>query len=557
MPYKLGMIEIQEKLTQLCNKKDGVLVSVEYKNSMDSNIIITCNKCTTDSNNPVTWTACYNNIIHHNSWCPYCSQKLSERKCREILRHLFPGYDFPTVRPKILKSISGRNLELDCYNEDLKLALEFNGIQHSKALSYFGGDDKLITQKDRDELKKKMCVDNAIKLIIVDCSEIKNDKWSNVKKRLSKECSTDINGGKYKQYLEPEESWLNDDHINVTENSQMIQKARLLEYLSIEAPGYKIKDTDTIIHHYRYKYILICPKGHDYLTNNDNFINGGRRCITCRGTMKFTKESLEAFVKELYPDITIDYKTYITTNKSMDFTCNVCNETHSRSLDNMKRSYKEGKDSHKCRSYMDINRYNVYKGYKNEIETLYPTVTVSDDDIDYNTDITRATKLSIICDLCDTKLKLSVASVINTQKKIDLYIHKCKAKNFPLIKERLYAKYTNIDIPDQEINDTGKLKVICTMCNISVERTIYNLLHQKKDITDIHECTSKKLTLIMEELSAKFSHCKLIEGQIYKNTKTPMIMYCNVCEKEFTQTIGNIRSNHNRKIAAHSECKKK
>jgi len=48
----------------------------------------------------------------------------TEEKCRNILRKIY-GVDFPSARPDFLKNpVSGKNLELDCYNEKLKLALE-------------------------------------------------------------------------------------------------------------------------------------------------------------------------------------------------------------------------------------------------------------------------------------------------------------------------------------------------------------------------------------------------------------------------------------------------
>jgi hypothetical protein len=41
---------------------------------------------------------------------------------------ILTGYRFKSVRPGWLENpLTGRNLELDCYNEYLKLALEYNG----------------------------------------------------------------------------------------------------------------------------------------------------------------------------------------------------------------------------------------------------------------------------------------------------------------------------------------------------------------------------------------------------------------------------------------------
>lgn len=50
-----------------------------------------------------------------------------ERICK-ITLEILTGYRFESVRPDWLRNpLTGRNLELDCYNDTLKLALEYNG----------------------------------------------------------------------------------------------------------------------------------------------------------------------------------------------------------------------------------------------------------------------------------------------------------------------------------------------------------------------------------------------------------------------------------------------
>ena len=55
-----------------------------------------------------------------------------EQKCKETLEKIY-GKEFLCVRPDFLRNPeTNRKLELDCYNEELKLAVEYNGIQHYK-----------------------------------------------------------------------------------------------------------------------------------------------------------------------------------------------------------------------------------------------------------------------------------------------------------------------------------------------------------------------------------------------------------------------------------------
>jgi len=92
-----------------------------------------------------------------------------ERLCRQILERIFK-LPFPTVRPKWLKNPeTNRNLELDCYNSSLNLALEYNGEQHyiwpNKRFSITR--EQFINQYRRDQYKKERCKQEGVYLIIV------------------------------------------------------------------------------------------------------------------------------------------------------------------------------------------------------------------------------------------------------------------------------------------------------------------------------------------------------------------------------------------------------
>lgn len=100
--------------------------------------------------------------------CPDCKNYIKENICRDILQNLFSD-KFRTERPDFLRNIlTGHNLELDCYNENLKLALEYNGKQHYEFTPHFHkNEEEFNNQLYRDELKKKLCKENDIYLITV------------------------------------------------------------------------------------------------------------------------------------------------------------------------------------------------------------------------------------------------------------------------------------------------------------------------------------------------------------------------------------------------------
>lgn len=91
-----------------------------------------------------------------------------EELCRRTIE-ILTGKKFVSIRPQWLKNpLTGKNLELDAYNEELSIALEYNGWQHYHYSPRFHkSEEDLEKQVYRDELKKKLCLQNDVDLIIV------------------------------------------------------------------------------------------------------------------------------------------------------------------------------------------------------------------------------------------------------------------------------------------------------------------------------------------------------------------------------------------------------
>jgi len=96
------------------------------------------------------------------------SEYKREYLCRRILEKHYKKH-FPSCRPDFLKNPkTKRNLELDGYNKKLKLAFEYNGIQHYKFTPKFHKSiQDLEKQQERDRLKQQLCKKHGIKLIVV------------------------------------------------------------------------------------------------------------------------------------------------------------------------------------------------------------------------------------------------------------------------------------------------------------------------------------------------------------------------------------------------------
>jgi hypothetical protein len=100
------------------------------------------------------------NSIKNGTWCPKCSDGIGERVCRLIFETVF-GKKFPKMRPDWLQNpVSGKNLELDGYCEELGIAFEYNGIQHYQ-------DSVVYTRSQYDAYKWQQCQMYGVKLFLI------------------------------------------------------------------------------------------------------------------------------------------------------------------------------------------------------------------------------------------------------------------------------------------------------------------------------------------------------------------------------------------------------
>lgn len=98
-----------------------------------------------------------------------------EKLCRKIFEEL-TGVEFISCRPDFLRNpLTGFNLELDGYNQEFKLAFEFQGQQHYQKNIFNPTDKDLEYQQWKDNLKKELCLKNGIILIEIPYTEFENN----------------------------------------------------------------------------------------------------------------------------------------------------------------------------------------------------------------------------------------------------------------------------------------------------------------------------------------------------------------------------------------------
>jgi hypothetical protein len=95
-------------------------------------------------------------------------QSKGELECRRVLESLFMR-PFPSQRPLFLtNAVTGKPLEIDCCNYELRLGVEYNGRQHYKyTKGMHSSHDGFRVQQYRDLMKKQLCEKNGFTLITV------------------------------------------------------------------------------------------------------------------------------------------------------------------------------------------------------------------------------------------------------------------------------------------------------------------------------------------------------------------------------------------------------
>ena len=106
------------------------------------------------------------NVIENEVRLKFGHKKIGEAWISEtilyyIIRNLYPNMTILRhFRPDFLEG-----LELDIFIKELNIGVEYQGIQHFKAVKHWGGKKALKKLQARDEKKKQICKSLGIHLI--------------------------------------------------------------------------------------------------------------------------------------------------------------------------------------------------------------------------------------------------------------------------------------------------------------------------------------------------------------------------------------------------------
>lgn len=125
---------------------------VEYK-GMHTNITIICPKHGEFNQRP--------NSHYRGCGCPKCSMHISKSEFK-LYNTIKDNYNI--VKHSYRNKRMFNQQHLDIFIPEYNIAIEYQGIQHFKAIDFFGGEEGLVYSKERDERKRNTCIENNIKL---------------------------------------------------------------------------------------------------------------------------------------------------------------------------------------------------------------------------------------------------------------------------------------------------------------------------------------------------------------------------------------------------------
>lgn len=159
-------------LREIAKSKGGKLISTEYINARTKMEF---------ENNFKRKFYLTPNQVKRGVWSHFEIVNISEEKCRQCIEFIFKT-NFPNVWGIIKNPETNRNMQFDGYNENLKIAFEYQGEQHYSWEKSRGKKEKRKKENfnkniKNDETKLNLCKKNNIKLLKIKYFEnYKEDK---------------------------------------------------------------------------------------------------------------------------------------------------------------------------------------------------------------------------------------------------------------------------------------------------------------------------------------------------------------------------------------------
>ncbi len=299
------------------NKKlsiqDAYDIAAKYQGKcLSTNYINNRSKLEFECKNKHTFKMHLNSIRQNGSWCPYCRNWSSEEICRTFFETIFQK-KFIKCRPDWLINSNYNKLELDGFNEELKIAFEHNGLQHYDAIETswktFSQED-LDKIKSHDQIKQELCRQYNIKLIVIP-QLFRITKINELKSFLKQEFIKQniVIPANYDELI------INYNHLYVDNFKYKQLKKLVLSKKGILLSGYINALSNVEIQ---------CEKGHIF-KQTPNSIKNGSWCQSCRNVKIITLDYVKDFISN--KNGTLLSSIYKNNCTPLKIACNICNFT--------------------------------------------------------------------------------------------------------------------------------------------------------------------------------------------------------------------------------------
>lgn len=364
------------ELDEIAKSRGGVLLTAEYR-GVDGSYDFECSLGHGFTN--------MFKKIENGQWCPICSKgSKSEEIARTTFEQLFQA-SFPRQKPKWLKNSRGFQMELDGYNESLKLAFEYQGIQHYKR-DHWGTNLKQRQADDRD--KRKLCEEIGVLLLELTYQDDYRDFPTIIKNDLERfGYATD--GVDFDKQIDLSRAYIRNDRLEELRDLLAGKEIELLSdawigtnqeyemkclvcgshwkargnsffnsrrvsgcnYCSRREPGNK-QDISVLVDYARqyggkvlskkyvrrnHNYDWECAKGHIFNASFNNLKFRNQFCPTCESRMvrlNLSQEQAVTAFREFGYELKADYKDKGTYSK---VSCLKCGEPSTKSLERLQR----------------------------------------------------------------------------------------------------------------------------------------------------------------------------------------------------------------------------
>lgn len=206
-------------------------------------------------------------MLRFNTFCTKCNDGWGESLCRAVLETAF-GKSFDRVRPADLRSPKGVPLELDCFNKELKIALEHQGLHHIKRQPNWQTVEQFELCQQHDLIKRIYCEKNGI--FLIEIPEVGSLTPPEIVPKLIDKLITASGRVTPRTLKEIDVLTLDIKSRRSQFTDSVISAAKLL--------GLKILDTPGLADH---KVRVLCKNGHETQKTLRSILQG-RMCNSCK-----------------------------------------------------------------------------------------------------------------------------------------------------------------------------------------------------------------------------------------------------------------------------------